>query len=59
MKKNIGIKLILLILFISNCYAWGQKRNENQEMNAFVSNLLKKMTLEEKLGQLKPNYANF
>lgn len=52
MRKNTSIKLVLLILIISNSYAWGQKRNENQEMNLFVSDLLKKMTLEEKLGQL-------
>jgi beta-glucosidase len=41
-----------LILVLSFYYASAQTRNDEAKMNVFVSNLMSKMTLEEKIGQL-------
>lgn len=38
-----------LLLGLASC---GQKRGQDAEMGAFIDNLMSKMTLEEKLGQL-------
>lgn len=53
MKKNVqfGIGLFLIFLVTVNSVC-GQKNNSEQQMNAFIQELMKKMTLEEKLGQL-------
>ena len=53
MKKNVqfGIGLFLTFLVTVNSVC-GQKNNSEQQMNAFIKELMKKMTLEEKLGQL-------
>lgn len=45
-------KTILIILITSfTVVLWGQNQDE-KKMNTFISSLLKKMTIEEKLGQL-------
>lgn len=53
MKTQINL-LILLTLFISLLMSCEQKKSsgEDQQMNAFIDDLMGKMTLEEKLGQL-------
>lgn len=53
MKKYVhfGISL-LLMLVVSATSAFCQKSTGDQQMNAFIQKLMKKMTLEEKLGQL-------
>ncbi len=50
MKKNTFIQLILSLLFIFT--AQFQTRAQDAEMDQFVSDLMSKMTLEEKIGQL-------
>jgi len=42
---------ILVLLFMSN-YVLAQTKTEDAKMNAFVNNLMGKMTLDEKIGQL-------
>jgi beta-glucosidase len=53
MKKflqfGIGLWLILALSVISVC---GQKSTNDQQMNIFIKDLMKKMILEEKLGQM-------
>ncbi len=49
MKKRLSI-ILVLVLAIS-CQQGGH-RNENPGMDLFINGLMKKMTLEEKLGQL-------
>jgi beta-glucosidase len=52
-SKNITLKLTsLLVLLLSFCYSSAQTKNDEVKMNAFVSNLMSKMTLDEKIGQL-------
>ena len=51
MKKT-AIKLAFVFLMLCNFSTWGQAKKENNAMNVFIDNLMKKMTLEEKLGQL-------
>jgi beta-glucosidase len=53
MKKPFN-PLVLLILFTSFLISWAPEnpKNENKKMNAFIRELMGKMTLEEKLGQL-------
>jgi len=43
---------LLLVLVVSVTSVWSQKTNTDQKMNVFIKELMKKMTLEEKLGQL-------
>ncbi len=52
-SKNITLKLIsLFVLLLPFCYSSAQTKNDEAKMNAFVSNLMSKMTLDEKIGQL-------
>ena len=44
--------LLLLLAFFTNSFAQSLKSTEQKKMDAFVSNLLAKMTLDEKIGQL-------
>src|SRR5471030_2458893 len=41
-----------LVLVLSFYCATAQTRNDEAKMNAFVTNLMSKMTLDEKIGQL-------
>jgi beta-glucosidase len=50
--KNPLYKTLFLVCVFCVQMASAQKGKEAQEMNAFISALMKKMTLEEKLGQL-------
>src|SRR5687768_9606692 len=47
-------KIILGLLVIASTQLQAQKTTSSQEakLNAFISNLIKKMTLDEKIGQL-------
>ena len=47
-KQFIFLSLICLIA----TPVWSQKTNDQQQMNSFITGLMKKMTLEEKLAQL-------
>jgi beta-glucosidase len=53
MKNSISI-LILLTILISGCYKPTGNKNspKNQEIEKKIDDLLKKMTLEEKIGQM-------
>ena len=53
MKKSQSL-LILIALFVSLFVSCNQQSNSggDQKMNAFIDDLMGKMTLEEKLGQL-------
>jgi len=53
MKRLTNI-LILLALFTSLTMSGAQKQTSggDEQMNAFINNLMGKMTLDEKLGQL-------
>ena len=46
--KKIGFLLLLLALFL-------KIQGQDEKMNSFISDLMKKMTLEEKIGQLNLN----
>lgn len=53
MKKSKLYKILIFlgaVLYTTSC--WSQVKNEQQQMNTFINALLKKMTIEEKLGQL-------
>lgn len=51
--KSLQFCIIFLLTFIVSVNsAWSQKTNTDQQMNVFIKELMKKMTLEEKLGQL-------
>jgi len=52
--KNPFCQLIILVIFTSLSISWAPKASsdEDQRMNTFISELMGKMTLEEKLGQL-------
>ncbi|MDR3694649.1 beta-glucosidase BglX [Mucilaginibacter sp.] len=54
MKKLFSsVKTPLLLLLIMSFYnAMGQKKGDDPKMNAFVSSLMSRMTLDEKIGQL-------
>lgn len=47
--KSIWLNTLILFLFGSTVFA---QSGNDPKMNAFISNLMKKMTLEEKIGQL-------
>ncbi|MEI8114215.1 MAG: beta-glucosidase BglX [Bacteroidia bacterium] len=52
MKKPF-YQLIILIILTSTSISWAAKSpTEDQKMHTFISGLMRKMTLEEKLGQL-------
>ncbi|MES2776372.1 MAG: beta-glucosidase BglX [Bacteroidota bacterium] len=51
MKKNLTVFAILIVTVFTS-YAQPVTAKQDAKMNAFVSSLLSKMTLEEKLGQL-------
>ena len=46
--KKLGFLLLLLALFL-------EIQGQDEKMNSFISDLMKKMTLEEKIGQLNLN----
>lgn len=53
MKKYLNIALsVLLCLSLSVSSLCAQQKNDKQKMDAFISSLMKQMTIEEKLGQL-------
>ena len=53
MKKSLQFGIGLLLSFaVSATSAWSQKNTNDQQMNVFIKELMKKMTLEEKLSQL-------
>ncbi|WP_259066703.1 beta-glucosidase BglX [Mucilaginibacter sp. X4EP1] len=43
---------LMAVLALSFLSATAQKKNDDAKMNAFVTNLMSKMTLDEKIGQL-------
>ena len=49
MKK---LLISLLLIYLVTTPVWSQKANDQQQMNSFITELMKKMTLDEKLGQL-------
>ena len=49
MKKNL---IVLICCVCSYCTAGAQQKAAGKEMHSFVSSLMRKMTLEEKVGQL-------
>jgi hypothetical protein len=49
--KKISILLLALTLVVGSAEAWSAK--EEQEATKFANNLIKKMTLREKFGQLE------
>ncbi len=51
-KKYFSWSLALLLLTSTVTYAFSQGKDEKQRMETFINNLMSKMTLEEKLGQL-------
>jgi len=56
MKKNIWISFTLVILFTSASFA----QRKDADMNSFITSLMSKMTLEEKIGQLNlPSAGEF
>jgi beta-glucosidase len=52
MKVHLGNKILFLTVVFSCLSVSGQNSKTNQQMNTFISNLMGKMTLEEKLGQM-------
>jgi len=54
MKKLFSsVKILLAVFLILPFYnAWAQKKGDDAKMNAFVSSLMSRMTLDEKIGQL-------
>ena len=53
MKKVIRRGILSLLIFVSMATSvWSQKQSDHQKMNVFIKDLMKKMTLEEKLGQM-------
>ncbi|HUZ60968.1 MAG TPA: beta-glucosidase BglX [Hanamia sp.] len=53
MKKITGFLILLFVISCSGTYAQNkQTENSNIKMNNFISALMKKMTLDEKIGQL-------
>lgn len=43
---------LFLLVALCNISAWSQKKNDEQQMNVFIKDLMRKMTIDEKLGQL-------
>lgn len=52
MKNTIGNSVIILALLFFQLTGWSQKLSNQKQMDVFITNLLKKMTIEEKLGQM-------
>ena len=53
MKIYPTLKIAALLVLTSAFYsASAQSKNDGTKMNAFVNNLMSKMTLDEKVGQL-------
>jgi beta-glucosidase len=50
--KNISILILILSIFSFSCTNSSTKKTADLKMNTFVDGLLKKMTLDEKIGQL-------
>jgi len=52
--KKIKLQLIVLVLsvLVFNAFAQNQSASEDPKMNVFINDLMNKMTLDEKLGQL-------
>ncbi|HEU0228466.1 MAG TPA: beta-glucosidase BglX, partial [Arachidicoccus soli] len=54
------MKKIILILFILPLFVYAQSRKQEQIMDKFVANLMSKMNLNEKIGQLNlPSAGDF
>lgn len=49
MKKQL---IYLSLVYLMAIPVWSQKTNDQQQMNLFITGLLKKMTIDEKLAQL-------
>jgi beta-glucosidase len=47
-----NIKQLLIIFFVFCSFAVNAQISKNQKMNDFINSLMKKMTLEEKIGQM-------
>jgi beta-glucosidase len=52
MKNHLNKTLLIICLLCGYVRIKAQQPREQQQMNAFITALMKKMTLEEKLGQL-------
>ncbi len=52
MRRYKHLILIAFITVLSNLTIFGQTKKDSYKMDIFISNLMKKMSLEEKLGQL-------
>jgi len=54
MKKYLSIlkTIFLIVLVLPVCNALAQTKNDEAKMNAFVTGLMSRMTLDEKIGQL-------
>ena len=50
--RQVALTLVCLMLLVFTHQAVAQKISADAKMNAFISSLMKKMTLEEKIGQL-------
>lgn len=52
MKNELGMKKLVIVLFTLFNVSIGWAQRSDQKMDAFVDNLMSKMTLKEKLGQV-------
>lgn len=52
-KSNFRYLLLFIVLFtISNSSVWCQVSTDNSSMNTFITDLMSKMSIDEKIGQL-------
>lgn len=52
-KSNVRNLILFIVLFtISNSSVWCQAITDNSSMNAFITDLMSKMSIDEKIGQL-------
>lgn len=60
MKKKFQCFLIIVITFIHSAQLHAQTKDNTARMNVFISSLMSKMTLEEKIGQMNlPSAGEF
>ncbi|HRN49335.1 MAG TPA: glycoside hydrolase family 3 N-terminal domain-containing protein, partial [Niabella sp.] len=60
MKKKLQSLLIIAIAFIFSAQLDAQTKDNTTRMNVFISSLMNKMTLEEKIGQMNlPSAGEF
>lgn len=52
MKNKNKKRVVILALLLCHLALWSQKQSDKKQMDDFITTLMKKMTLEEKLGQL-------